>query len=78
MKLNGAQIVWECLVREGVDTELAAENLFSIYYLTLLGWISGEISKPRFLKRLREKLTIGVEGLLDPAGAAAQKPGRKA
>ena len=67
------------VVREGVDTELAAEILFSVYYLTLLSWISDEISKPRFLKRLREKLTIGVEGLLDPTGpAVAQKPGRKA
>ena len=67
------------VVREGVDTELAAEILFSIYYLTLLGWISDEISKPRFMKRLREKLTTGVEGLLDPAGSAAErKPVRKA
>lgn len=65
-------------VREGVDTLLAAENLFSIYYLTLLGWISGEISKPRFLKKLRAKLTIGVEGLIDPGGATLiKKPARK-
>jgi len=58
-------------VREGIDTLLAAENLFGIYYLTLLNWVSGEISKPRFLKRLRAKLMLGVEGLTG-AGKAAR------
>lgn len=64
-------------IRQGVDPLLAAENLFSIYYLTLLNWVSGEISKPRFLKRLRAKLTIGVEGLIEPA-KTPPKSARKA
>ncbi|MFZ3033097.1 MAG: TetR/AcrR family transcriptional regulator [Parvibaculum sp.] len=64
-------------LREGVDPLLAAENLFGIYYLSLLNWISGNLSKPRFLKRLRAKLTLGVEGLIDPARAAEPTPARK-
>jgi len=62
-------------LRKGVDPLLAAENLFGIYYLSLLNWISSDLSKPRFLKRLRAKLTLGVEGLIDAAGA--DKPARK-
>jgi len=64
-------------IRKGVDPQLAAENLFGIYYLTLLNWMSGEISKPRFLKRLRAKLTISAEGLIEPA-KTPKKSARKA
>ncbi len=68
-------------IRKNIDTIFAAENLFGIYYLTLLNWMSGEISKQKLLSRLRIKLTMGVEGLSDPAAQvqakSAAKPARK-
>lgn len=69
-------------IRAGVDPLMAAEALFGIYYLSLLSWISGANTKARLLKRLRTKLSIGVEGLIDPAKASrpssAKKTSRKA
>lgn len=64
-------------LREGIDPWLAAENLFGIYYLSLLNWISGEASKPVFIKKLRIKLTLALEGLVDPASAKHIRPARK-
>tara|TARA_R110002124_G_scaffold38838_5_gene122997 strand:+ start:1738 stop:2460 length:723 start_codon:yes stop_codon:yes gene_type:complete len=68
-------------IRDVADPLLAAENLFAIYYLALLNWISGEVSKPKFIKRLRIKLTLGVEGLIEPTAPkrtiTARKPARK-
>tara|TARA_R110000868_G_scaffold85922_2_gene241371 strand:+ start:9966 stop:10688 length:723 start_codon:yes stop_codon:yes gene_type:complete len=64
-------------IRPGVDPLLAAEALFGIYYLSLLNWISADISKQKLLKRLRAKLTIGVEGLIDPAASKRAAVPRK-
>lgn len=64
-------------IRPGVDPLMAAEALFGIYYLSLLNWISGVGSKARLLKRLRIKLAIGVEGLIDPAKALRPSHARK-
>lgn len=64
------------------DRLLAAESLFAIYYLSLLGWLGSQMSKQQMLKRLRVKLAIAVEGLADhkaEASAAPRgKPARKA
>lgn len=64
-------------IRPGVDPLMAAEALFGIYYLSLLSWISGTSSKAHLLKRLRVKLTIGVEGLTNPAKIARPSPAQK-
>lgn len=65
-------------IRASVDPLMAAEALFGIYYLSLLNWISGVGSKARLLKRLRIKLAIGVEGLIEPAKAPRPSLARKA
>ncbi|MDO8423608.1 MAG: TetR/AcrR family transcriptional regulator [Parvibaculum sp.] len=64
-------------IRQSVDPLMAAEALFGIYYLSLLNWISGVGSKARLLKRLRIKLAIGVEGLIDQAKASRPSPAKK-
>ena len=64
-------------IRPAVDPLMAAEALFGIYYLSLLNWISGASTKARLLKRLRVKLTIGVEGLIDPTKVSRTSPARK-
>ena len=64
-------------LRQSVDPQLAAENLFAIYYLSLLGWLGGQTSKSAFIARLKIKLAIAIDGLADPA-APRGKPGRKA
>lgn len=68
-------------LRADFDPLLAAESLFAIYYLSLLGWLGGQTSKPQFIKRMRIKLAIAVEGLVDRGAEAAAvqkgKPSRK-
>lgn len=52
-------------LRGNVDPALSAESLFAIYYLGLLGWLGGQTSKQQMLKRLRSKLAVAVEGLVE-------------
>lgn len=64
-------------LRKDVDPVLASENLFSIYFLGLLNWISSDQSKARFLKKLRAQLTLAVAGLIEPSKAPKTTPPRK-
>ena len=50
-------------IRTGIDTVLAGEALFGIYYVGLIGWLNGHVTKQAFLKRLRAKLALSVDGL---------------
>ena len=64
-------------IRAGIDLALAGEALFGIYYIGLIGWLNGQITKQVFLKRLRAKLALSVEGLrVAPAEPAT--PARRA
>jgi AcrR family transcriptional regulator len=67
-------------LRADFDAGLAAENLFAIYYLSLLSWLGGQTSKPQFLKRLRLKLGMAIDGLAgdkgEPSGARAKPAAR--
>ncbi len=66
-------------LRTDVDLMMAAENFFGIYYLSLIGWLGGQTTKQDFVKRLRRKLTIAVEGLIDrTAGTPAAPKNRSA
>jgi hypothetical protein len=56
-------------LRDDVDLMLAAENFFAVYYLSLLGWLSGQTTKQAFVKRLRVKLALAIDGLRLPADA---------
>jgi AcrR family transcriptional regulator len=46
-----------------VDPDLAAQNLFAIYYMSLIVWLAGDISKSRFIRQLADKLDIAIGGL---------------
>jgi len=50
-------------IRASVDPQTAAENLFGIYYINLIGWLGGMATKRQFLSRLRPMLTLAIEGL---------------
>jgi AcrR family transcriptional regulator len=67
--------------RAGANPLLAAENLFAVYYLSLLGWLGGQIPKQKFIRELRAKLDITIEGLAAPGtpkpAASKQKTSRK-
>lgn len=43
------------------DTMLAAENLFAIYFFNLLGWLSGRLTKPAMLNRLKQHISAALE-----------------
>lgn len=67
--------------RADADPRFAAENLFAIYYLNLLGWLGGQTPKQKFMRDLHVKLAIAIEGLAASAAAkpvtAKRKTGRK-
>lgn len=66
-------------LRTDVDLMMAAESFFGVYYLSLIGWLGGQTTKQDFVKRLRSKLKIVIEGLTDGAtGTAAASKGRSA
>jgi AcrR family transcriptional regulator len=53
-------------LRPDIDADLAAQNLFAVYYMSLIIWLTGDISKARFIQQLGVKLAITVEGLAAP------------
>lgn len=57
-------------LRSDIDPMLAGESLFGIYYLGLIGWLSGQNTKQAFLKRLRTKFNLAIDGLRLAAPAA--------
>lgn len=58
-------------IRPGIDLTLAGEALFGIYYVGLIGWLNGQMTKQAFLKRLRRKLALSIDGLrISPVEAA--------
>lgn len=50
-------------IRTGIDLILVGEALFGIYYVGLIGWLNGQLTKQAFLKRLRTKLALSIDGL---------------
>lgn len=65
-------------IRDGIDLVLAGEALFGIYYVGLIGWLNGQLTKQAFLKRLRTKLALAIDGLrLEVAPPAPPKGHRK-
>lgn len=65
-------------IRPGLDLLLVGEALFGIYYVGLIGWLNGQVTKPTFLKRLREKLALAIDGFRVAPGepAAPARPAR--
>jgi AcrR family transcriptional regulator len=52
-------------LRADVNPHLAAEVLFGVYYLSLIDWLGGYMSKAELIDRLRAKLAIAVDGMVD-------------
>lgn len=50
-------------IRSDIDLVLVGETFFGIYYLGLIGWLNGYTSKQVFLKSLRAKLSLAIDGL---------------
>ena len=50
-------------IRTDLDLTLVSETFFGIYYVGLIGWLNGYISKQAFLKTLRAKLLLAIDGL---------------
>jgi len=50
-------------IRSDIDLTLAGETFFGIYYLGLIAWLNGHMTKQAFLKRLRTKLALSIDGL---------------
>lgn len=65
-------------IRSDIDLTLAGETFFGIYYLGLIGWLSGQTTKQAFLKRLRTKLTLSIDGLRRAAAEASGTGKRRA
>ncbi len=65
-------------IRTGIDLVLVGEALFGIYYVGLIGWLNGHMTKQAFLKRLRAKLALSIDGLRVAAAetAPASRPTR--
>jgi AcrR family transcriptional regulator len=65
-------------IRTGIDLVLVGEALFGIYYVGLIGWLNGHMTKQAFLKRLRAKLALSIDGLrvAAPETAPAARPTR--
>ncbi|MBX3506066.1 MAG: TetR/AcrR family transcriptional regulator [Parvibaculum sp.] len=59
-------------IRPGLDLLLVGEALFGIYYVGLIGWLNGQVTKQTFLKRLRTKLALSIDGLRLPSTAPAR------
>ncbi|MFN3627473.1 MAG: TetR/AcrR family transcriptional regulator [Parvibaculum sp.] len=58
-------------IRIGIDLVLVGEALFGIYYVGLIGWLNGHMTKQAFLKRLRAKLALSIDGLRVAAAETA-------
>jgi len=63
-------------IRTDLDLTLVGETFFGIYYVGLIGWLNGYISKQAFLKTLRAKLSLATDGLR--VGKPATPRGSKA
>lgn len=65
-------------IRAGIDVILVGEALFGIYYVGLIGWLNGHMTKQAFLKRLRAKLAQSIDGLRisTPEPASPARPAR--
>jgi len=50
-------------LRADIDIMLVGESFFGIYYLGLLSWLSGQVTKQVFVKRLRLKFVLAIDGL---------------
>jgi AcrR family transcriptional regulator len=50
-------------LRGAADPELTAQSLFAVYYMSLIIWLTGAITKKRFIEQLAVKLSVAVEGL---------------
>lgn len=61
-------------VRPDINTRLAAESLFAIYFLCLIDWLGGTGSQRKMIQRLRRKLEIAIGGF---AQATPENDGRK-
>ena len=51
-------------LRLDIDPLLVAESLFAIYYIGLVGWLGGLVTKTQFIKRLRPRLELAIEGIV--------------
>ena len=51
-------------LRLDIDPLLVAESLFAIYYIGLVGWLGGLVTKAQFIKRLRPRLELAIEGIV--------------
>ena len=67
-------------LRSDIDPMLAGESLFGIYYLGLIGWLSGQNTKQAFLKRLRTKFNLAIDGLRlaapETGGGSKRRPAK--
>ena len=67
-------------LRSDIDPMLAGESLFGIYYLGLIGWLSGQTTKQAFLKRLRTKFNLAIDGLRlaapETGGGSKRRPAK--
>ena len=50
-------------LRGEFDARLVAESLFSSYFMDMLEWLRGRLSKPQMLERLRRHLALTLSGL---------------
>jgi AcrR family transcriptional regulator len=53
-------------LRGAADPELTAQSLFAVYYMSLIIWLTGVMTKKRFVEQLNVKLSVAVEGLTAP------------
>lgn len=64
-------------LRSDIDLMLIGESFFGIYYLGLIAWLNGHITKPVFLNRLRAKFILSIDGLRLPAPEAGRTGKRR-
>lgn len=66
-------------LRSDMDLMLIGESFFGIYYLGLIAWLNGHITKQVFLNRLRAKFILSIDGLrlANPeAGKKVRRPAK--
>jgi AcrR family transcriptional regulator len=61
-------------LRSDVNPRVAAETMFSVYLMVLLTWLRGEITQSQFNERLRDRLSITVDGLRMETPKQAARP----
>lgn len=64
-------------LRSDIDIMLIGESFFGIYYLGLIAWLNGHITKQVFLKRLRAKFNLAIDGLRLPPPDAGETAKRR-